>query len=475
MTEVNELYHFGIKGQRWGVRRFQNPNGTLTSDGRKRYRAYKSDLKEYNKLNRHVAASQKHLKEEGVMLNRVRDVYERKNKVYQKEMAKSSGFLGLKAAEKADRVARAQANADSASSEYSKAASSYGLAKKISKKDTKALVDKANSIIKTYGKGSIKDVEYKTVKIGQNKAQKLLQGAPITSILGRKRDTDTFVKTGLTLADMPVVGNIYTSKYIANEEFKMKTKGLSDKISDNRQLGGKKGAKFVGTDDSPTDYFDGYSSVSNSRRNKVKEDKARERKEAAEAKKAAEKAYKEAASNLKFAEDEFDKVKYKNVSSKSGSVDKNVKNLIDKNVNNISYVTPDGKRIKLTKTQEYSNLKKEQKALNDARKALEAATKRANKASKSGNGSIKSRIAGAAISTIGAGAAAAAAAAAGPIAGYAAKQGIKAYAKRKRKEKIKSWFGHSATYRVVRSDELYHHGIKGQRWGVRRFQNKDKT
>lgn len=22
-------------------------------------------------------------------------------------------------------------------------------------------------------------------------------------------------------------------------------------------------------------------------------------------------------------------------------------------------------------------------------------------------------------------------------------------------------------------DELYHHGIKGQRWGVRRFQNED--
>lgn len=25
----------------------------------------------------------------------------------------------------------------------------------------------------------------------------------------------------------------------------------------------------------------------------------------------------------------------------------------------------------------------------------------------------------------------------------------------------------------VYSDELYHHGIKGQRWGIRRFQNKD--
>lgn len=31
----NELYHFGIKGQKWGVRRFQNSDGTLTPVGKK--------------------------------------------------------------------------------------------------------------------------------------------------------------------------------------------------------------------------------------------------------------------------------------------------------------------------------------------------------------------------------------------------------------------------------------------------------
>ena len=33
----NELYHHGIKGQKWGIRRFQNPDGTLTAAGKKRY------------------------------------------------------------------------------------------------------------------------------------------------------------------------------------------------------------------------------------------------------------------------------------------------------------------------------------------------------------------------------------------------------------------------------------------------------
>lgn len=33
----NELMHFGIKGQRWGVRRYQHDDGSYTSAGKKRY------------------------------------------------------------------------------------------------------------------------------------------------------------------------------------------------------------------------------------------------------------------------------------------------------------------------------------------------------------------------------------------------------------------------------------------------------
>lgn len=34
---MNELYHHGIKGMRWGVRRYQRKDGSLTSAGKKRY------------------------------------------------------------------------------------------------------------------------------------------------------------------------------------------------------------------------------------------------------------------------------------------------------------------------------------------------------------------------------------------------------------------------------------------------------
>lgn len=36
-NDGTELYHHGIKGQKWGVRRFQNEDGSLTAAGRERY------------------------------------------------------------------------------------------------------------------------------------------------------------------------------------------------------------------------------------------------------------------------------------------------------------------------------------------------------------------------------------------------------------------------------------------------------
>lgn len=42
------LAHFGIKGQKWGVRRYQNSDGTYTDAGRKRY-GFKSRRKKVEK------------------------------------------------------------------------------------------------------------------------------------------------------------------------------------------------------------------------------------------------------------------------------------------------------------------------------------------------------------------------------------------------------------------------------------------
>lgn len=51
---ANDLYHHGVLGQKWGVRRYQNKDGSLTKEGKyrqkKELKAYKE--KEIGRLNK---------------------------------------------------------------------------------------------------------------------------------------------------------------------------------------------------------------------------------------------------------------------------------------------------------------------------------------------------------------------------------------------------------------------------------------
>ena len=57
--ETNYLAHHGVKGQKWGVRRYQNKDGSLTSKGKQRY-SDEERKKNGQELNEAISRSRSH-------------------------------------------------------------------------------------------------------------------------------------------------------------------------------------------------------------------------------------------------------------------------------------------------------------------------------------------------------------------------------------------------------------------------------
>lgn len=90
------LAHHGIKGQRWGVRRFQNQDGSLTDAGRNRARIKKTE-KDVDRIIDSLTAQERHFV--GIEQDRSYSSYVKADKVIKRFMAKHGnepiGFLDI--------------------------------------------------------------------------------------------------------------------------------------------------------------------------------------------------------------------------------------------------------------------------------------------------------------------------------------------------------------------------------------------
>lgn len=93
--EYKYFVHSGVKGMRWGVRRFQNHDGTLTSLGRKRYKKTSSKKSDKYHEDYKKAHNKKSIKEMSDQELRERNNRLNSEKQY-KELTKKKG-IGKKA------------------------------------------------------------------------------------------------------------------------------------------------------------------------------------------------------------------------------------------------------------------------------------------------------------------------------------------------------------------------------------------
>ena len=79
----NELYHYGVLGMRWGVRRYQNEDGTLTTAGKRRKK--ETPHEDYTRAHDKKKVSEMSDKELQQRLNRLNN-----EEQYRKKTAKPS-------------------------------------------------------------------------------------------------------------------------------------------------------------------------------------------------------------------------------------------------------------------------------------------------------------------------------------------------------------------------------------------------
>lgn len=198
--EETELYHHGIKGQKWGVRR--------TPEQLERARELRNDRRTTKTLKRHLAADKKNLRDRGQLVNESERAHREAQEGLRKELARPS-FSRKK---KLERVNEATEKVESTRPARERAKAELLRAERIYDADEKALIDHVNGMITKYGSDFVKGLSKKNIDLGNYYTKEVL-------------------KTGITVADMPIIGTWYSANYTSRRDYEDRLERLDEAAS----------------------------------------------------------------------------------------------------------------------------------------------------------------------------------------------------------------------------------------------------
>ena len=179
----NYLAHYGVKGMRWGVRRYQNADGSLTPAGKKN--EYKKSLKTDKKIRRDLELK-------AYDSARFANAYFKKSKSYSKKYEKAISKDSTKSNPKTQRIENTKSLLDSDAKKWN----AYN------SENVQRLKKQVDFMISKYSGTKIKDVDTKLMKNGIEyikSTRAAMANSNVTYDLVKRRDrennTDIYVPT----------------------------------------------------------------------------------------------------------------------------------------------------------------------------------------------------------------------------------------------------------------------------------------
>lgn len=145
----DELYHYGVKGMKWGIRRYQNQDGTLTSEGKKRAKQeYKDDNKKAYELGKDATIAGHAT---GRSMRRTIKLENKLDKLYEKDPE------GLKT-----RTQKLRSKWDASAASTASLMNTYAKSRQKAEEHCKSLIEK-------YGDEAVKSIKYFDYKLPNGK------------------------------------------------------------------------------------------------------------------------------------------------------------------------------------------------------------------------------------------------------------------------------------------------------------------